>query len=122
MAAAFPVFMNVFNCHVNRLHGDRPRCFRKDPSQGSILNAETRQGEHKRMNAVALVLRRPWGGMAVVQHRRTCGAPCPFCLGGANETTDCRRSAFGLIRFGSRLDVVPACLPPGLWSASVKPR
>ncbi|AKO99067.1 phosphatidylserine decarboxylase precursor-related protein (plasmid) [Marinovum algicola DG 898] len=102
------VFMNVFNCHVNRAPGAgeitavayRP---------GKFFNASLdKASEHNERNSLCIRLS-DGREIAVVQiaglvaRRIVC-----FVAPGAQTTTGER---FGLIRFGSRLDVY---LPPGV--------
>ncbi len=95
------VFMNVFNCHVNRIPL-RGKIIRIAYRAGSFLSAELDKAslENER-NSV--VLDTPHGKMAVVQiaglvaRRIVCWAQT------GEEMSAGER--FGLIRFGSRLDV-----------------
>ena len=100
------VFMNVFSCHVNRAPV-RGRITRVEHRPGKFVNAELDKAstENERNG---LVIDSPNGTIAVVQvaglvaRRIICWADA-----GANIGVGDR---FGLIRFGSRLDVY---LPDG---------
>jgi len=100
------VFMNVFNCHVNRVP-QRGKILRIVYRAGSFLSAELDKAslENER-NSV--ILDSPHGEMAVVQiaglvaRRIVCWAEIGDDMGAGER--------FGLIRFGSRLDVY---LPKG---------
>jgi phosphatidylserine decarboxylase len=95
------VFMNVFSCHVNR-SPVRGRIDRIEHRPGSFLNAELDKAsvENERNG---LVIDSPNGSIAVVQvaglvaRRILCWAEA----GGALAIGE----RFGLIRFGSRVDV-----------------
>jgi phosphatidylserine decarboxylase len=100
------VFMNVFSCHVNR-SPVRGRIARIEHRPGKFLNAELDKAstENERNG---LVIESPNGTIAVVQvaglvARRII---CWFDAGANIGVGD----RFGLIRFGSRLDVY---LPAG---------
>ena len=95
------VFMNVFNCHVNRapMKGSVARIVYK---KGSFLNAELdKASDENERNS--LVLKTEQGEIAVVQiaglvaRRIVCWAETKEDLAQGER--------FGLIRFGSRLDV-----------------
>lgn len=100
------VFMNVFNCHVNRIP-QRGKIIRKTYRAGSFLSAELDKAslENERNS---LVLDTAHGEMAVVQiaglvaRRIVCWSDTGDEMGAGER--------FGLIRFGSRLDVY---LPKG---------
>jgi phosphatidylserine decarboxylase len=103
------VFMNVFSCHVNR-SPVRGRITRIEHRPGKFLNAELDKAstENERNG---LVIESPNGTIAVVQvaglvaRRIVCWVDA-----GANIGVGDR---FGLIRFGSRLDVyLPADAVP----------
>lgn len=103
------VFMNVFSCHVNR-SPVRGRIARIEHRPGKFLNAELDKAstENERNG---LVIESPHGTIAVVQvaglvaRRIVCWADA-----GANIGVGDR---FGLIRFGSRLDIyLPADAVP----------
>ena len=95
------VFMNVFNCHVNRIPL-RGKILRIVYSKGSFLSAELDKAslDNERNS---LVLDTPQGEIAVVQiaglvaRRIVCWAQSGEEMGAGER--------FGLIRFGSRLDV-----------------
>lgn len=100
------VFMNVFSCHVNRAPA-RGRIARIAYKPGKFLNAELDKAsaENERNG---LVIDSPNGAVAAVQvaglvaRRILCFA--------AEETEISAGERFGLIRFGSRVDVY---LPDG---------
>ncbi len=103
------VFMNVFSCHVNR-SPVRGRIERIEHRPGAFLNAELDKAsvENERNG---LVIDSPNGPIAVVQvaglvaRRILCWAEA----GGALAIGE----RFGLIRFGSRVDVyLPAAAVP----------
>lgn len=104
--ARVSVFMNVFNCHVNRA-----------PVRGKITNIIYKKGEF--VNAEldkassdnernSLVIDAPHGKMAVVQIAGLVARRIICWAGEGEEIATGER--FGLIRFGSRLDVY---LPEG---------
>ena len=105
------VFMNVFNCHVNR-SPVRGKIERIIYTKGSFLNAEMdKASEENERNA--LVLSTEHGDMAVVQiaglvaRRIVCWTQEGVEIGAGER--------FGLIRFGSRLDVyLPATVNPNV--------
>lgn len=105
------VFMNVFNCHVNR-SPMRGKIERIIYTAGSFLNAELdKASEENERNA--LVLSTEHGDMAVVQiaglvaRRIVCWGQKGAEIGAGER--------FGLIRFGSRLDVyLPATVNPNV--------
>src|SRR5690606_8699161 len=103
------VFMNVLNCHINR-SPTRGRITRIDYRPGKFLNAELdKASEENERNS--LVIESPNGPVAVVQiaglvaRRIVCWVEA--------GTTLAIGERFGLIRFGSRLDVyLPAGATP----------
>lgn len=105
------VFMNVFNCHVNR-SPMRGKIERIIYTAGSFLNAELdKASEENERNA--LILSTEHGDMAVVQIAGLVARRI-ICWGqeGADISAGDR---FGLIRFGSRLDVyLPASVHPNV--------
>ncbi len=100
------VFMNVFSCHVNRAPS-RGKILRKVYRAGSFLSAELDKASLENERS-SLVLDTPHGEIAVVQiaglvaRRIICWAETGEEMGAGER--------FGLIRFGSRLDVY---LPDG---------
>ena len=100
------VFMNVFSCHVNRAPV-RGRITRIEHRPGKFLNAELDKASQENERN-GLVIESPNGAVAVVQiaglvaRRIVCWAEA-----GGNIAVGER---FGLIRFGSRVDVF---LPEG---------
>jgi len=95
------VFMNVFNCHVNRapMKGKIERVVYK---KGSFLNAELdKASDENERNS--LVINTEQGEIAVVQIAGLVARRI-VCWAEQNETID-QGERFGLIRFGSRLDV-----------------
>lgn len=103
------VFMNVFSCHVNR-SPVRGKVKRIEYRPGKFLNAELDKAsaENERNG---LVIDSPNGTVGVVQiaglvaRRIVCWTEAGASLGAGER--------FGLIRFGSRLDVyVPADATP----------
>ena len=95
------IFMNVFNCHVNRLPMSG-QITRISYTPGKFLNAELdKASEHNERNS--LVVNTRYGKVGVVQiagliaRRIVC-----WSTEGQDMTAGER---FGLIRFGSRLDV-----------------
>ena len=99
------VFMNVFNCHVNR-SPMRGKIARIVYSKGSFLNAELdKASEENERNS--LVLETEKGDIAVVQ---IAGLVARRIVCWSHQGDDMvSGERFGLIRFGSRLDVY---LPP----------
>lgn len=95
------VFMNVFNCHVNRMPV-RGKVRKIVYTEGSFLNAELDKAslDNERNG---LIVESPQGDMAVVQiaglvaRRIVCWAQEGDEMGAGER--------FGLIRFGSRLDI-----------------
>lgn len=103
------VFMNVFSCHVNRAPV-RGRIQRIEHRPGKFLNAEMDKAstENERNG---LVIESPNGTVAVVQ---VAGLVARRIVCWADAGTDIAvGERFGLIRFGSRLDVyLPAGAAP----------
>ncbi len=99
------VFMNVFNCHVNRapMKGKITGIFYK---KGSFLNAELDKASQENERN-SLVIETEKGDMAVVQIAGLVARRI-VCWAQEGETIAVGER-FGLIRFGSRLDVY---LPP----------
>ncbi|WP_157015182.1 phosphatidylserine decarboxylase [Mesorhizobium xinjiangense] len=100
------VFMNVFSCHVNRAPV-RGRIARIEHRAGKFLNAELDKAsaENERNG---LVIESPNGPVAVVQ---IAGLVARRILCFVEEGTDIPvGERFGLIRFGSRVDIY---LPEG---------
>ncbi len=103
------VFMNVFSCHVNRAPV-RGRIARVEHRPGKFLNAELdKASEENERNG--LVIESPNGTVAVVQvaglvaRRIICWTDAGSSIAVGDR--------FGLIRFGSRLDVyLPANAVP----------
>ena len=95
------IFMNVFNCHVNRLPmGGQITRIAYTP--GKFLNAELdKASEHNERNSV--VVNTHYGPVGVVQ---IAGLIARRIVCWAREGQDMTAGErFGLIRFGSRLDV-----------------
>ncbi len=95
------VFMNVFNCHVNRspVKGSIERIVYK---KGSFLNAELdKASDENERNS--LVIKTEQGEIAVVQIAGLIARRI-VCWAEQKEDID-QGERFGLIRFGSRLDV-----------------
>jgi len=100
------VFMNVFNCHVNRAPM-RGRIQTIAYRSGSFLNAELdKASEHNERNG--LVIESAHGAIGVVQIAGFVARRI-LCFAQPNEPLQAGER-FGLIRFGSRLDVF---LPAG---------
>lgn len=100
------VFMNVFNCHVNRapMKGNIERIVYK---KGSFLNAELdKASDENERNS--LVISTEQGEIAVVQIAGLVARRI-VCWADTKDPID-QGERFGLIRFGSRLDVY---LPEG---------
>lgn len=100
------VFMNVFNCHVNRapMKGKIDRIVYK---KGSFLNAELdKASDENERNS--LVITTEQGDIAVVQIAGLVARRI-VCWAEHKDEID-QGERFGLIRFGSRLDVY---LPEG---------
>jgi len=103
------VFMNVFSCHVNRSPA-RGRVTKIEYRPGKFLNAELDKASSENERN-GLVIQSPNGTLAVVQiaglvaRRIVCWTEAGDALGVGER--------FGLIRFGSRLDVyLPADAAP----------
>ena len=95
------VFMNVFNCHVNRspMKGKISRILYQ---KGSFLNAELdKASEQNERNSLVLETER--GEIAVVQIAGRVARRIVCWANQGDEIVSGER--FGLIRFGSRLDV-----------------
>jgi len=100
------IFMNVFNCHVNRAPV-RGRIRAIAYRSGSFLNAELdKASEHNERNG--MVLETAHGAIGVVQIAGFVARRI-LCFVEPNEPVEAGER-FGLIRFGSRLDVF---LPAG---------
>lgn len=104
------VFMNVFSCHVNRAP-TRGRIRRIEHRPGKFLNADLDKAslENERNG---LVVEAPFGDYAVVQVAGLVARRIVCFVDAGDDLAVGER--FGLIRFGSRLDVY---LPEG-----IKPR
>ncbi|MEI1250596.1 phosphatidylserine decarboxylase [Rhizobium aouanii] len=103
------VFMNVFNCHVNRAPM-RGRIVSINYRSGSFVNAELdKASEDNERNG--LVIETGHGQIGVVQIAGLVARRI-LCWANPNEPVDAGER-FGLIRFGSRLDVfLPAGAAP----------
>lgn len=103
------VFMNVFNCHVNRAPM-RGRILNIHYRQGDFLNAELdKASEQNERNG--MVLETAHGMIGVVQIAGFVARRI-LCFVQPNEPVEAGER-FGLIRFGSRLDVyLPADASP----------
>lgn len=99
------VFMNVFNCHVNRAPM-RGRIRNISYKEGSFLNAELDKASHENERN-GLVIDTAHGEIGVVQIAGLVARRI-ICWSAVNEPLEAGER-FGLIRFGSRLDVF---LPP----------
>lgn len=95
------IFMNVFNCHVNRLPMSG-QITRIAYTPGKFLNAELdKASEHNERNSVVVNTR--YGKVGVVQ---IAGLIARRIVCWSEEGQDMTAGErFGLIRFGSRLDV-----------------
>lgn len=95
------IFMNVFNCHVNRLPMSG-QITRIAYTPGKFLNAELdKASEHNERNSVVVNTR--YGKVGVVQ---IAGLIARRIVCWSKEGQDMTAGErFGLIRFGSRLDV-----------------
>ena len=100
------VFMNVFNCHVNRIPL-RGKILRIVHRAGSFLSAELDKASSENERN-SLVLDTPHGEIAVVQIAGLVARRI-ICWAGKGEEMGAGER-FGLIRFGSRVDVY---LPAG---------
>jgi len=103
------VFMNVFNCHVNR-SPVRGRITNIAYREGTFLNAELdKASQDNERNG--LVIETTRGNIGVVQIAGLVARRI-VCWTNPNETLN-TGERFGLIRFGSRLDVfLPAGAEP----------
>lgn len=103
------IFMNVFNCHVNR-SPMRGRIANIVYREGSFLNAELdKASEENERNG--LVIETSHGDLGVVQVAGLVARRI-VCWANPNDPL-AAGERFGLIRFGSRLDVfVPAGAEP----------
>lgn len=100
------VFMNVFSCHINRAPA-RGRVARVEYRPGKFLNAELdKASTENERNGV--VIESPNGTLAVVQVAGLVARRIVCWTDGGEDLVAGER--FGLIRFGSRLDVY---LPAG---------
>lgn len=95
------VFMNVFSCHINRAPV-RGRISRIEYRAGSFLNAELDKASSENERN-GLVIESPHGQVAVVQVAGLVARRI-VCWAEAGNTTAVGER-FGLIRFGSRVDV-----------------
>lgn len=103
------VFMNVFSCHVNRAP-TRGRIRRIEHRPGKFLNADLDKAslENERNG---LVVEAPFGVYAVVQVAGLVARRIVCFVDAGDDLSVGER--FGLIRFGSRLDVyLPADVKP----------
>jgi phosphatidylserine decarboxylase len=100
------IFMNVFNCHINR-SPVAGRIVRAVHKSGSFLNAELDKASSENERN-GLVMETPRGTVAVVQIAGLVARRI-VCWSRENEQLGAGER-FGLIRFGSRLDVY---LPAG---------
>ncbi|KJS12119.1 MAG: phosphatidylserine decarboxylase [Hoeflea sp. BRH_c9] len=96
------VFMNVFNCHVNRAPV-KGRVVRKIHSQGSFLNAELDKASTENERSALVLETARHGEIGVIQIAGLVARRI-LCWAEQNEQLDAGER-FGLIRFGSRLDV-----------------
>jgi len=103
------IFMNVFNCHVNRAPV-RGRVSHIAYREGSFLNAELdKASQDNERNG--LVIETAYGRLGVVQIAGLVARRI-VCWTNPNDPLDAGER-FGLIRFGSRLDVfLPAGAEP----------
>lgn len=103
------VFMNVFNCHVNRAPM-RGRIQVISYQEGSFLNAELdKASEQNERNSLTIDTSR--GKIGVVQIAGLVARRI-VCWANVNDSLEAGER-FGLIRFGSRLDVfLPADVAP----------
>lgn len=100
------VFMNVFNCHVNRAPM-RGKISRIAYRAGKFVNAELDKASHENERN-GLVIETTHGDIGVVQIAGLVARRI-ICWSAPNDTLQAGER-FGLIRFGSRLDVF---LPEG---------
>lgn len=96
------VFMNVFDCHVNRAPV-KGRVVRKVYSRGSFLNAELDKASSENERSGLVIETARHGEIGVVQIAGLVARRI-LCWAEENEQLDAGER-FGLIRFGSRLDV-----------------
>ncbi|WP_420410010.1 phosphatidylserine decarboxylase [Hoeflea sp.] len=101
------VFMNVFDCHVNRAPV-AGRVARKVYSKGSFLNAELDKASSENERSGIVIDTERHGEIGVVQIAGLVARRI-LCWSEEGEILDAGER-FGLIRFGSRLDVF---LPAG---------
>jgi phosphatidylserine decarboxylase len=101
------VFMNVFNCHVNRAPV-KGQVVRKIYSRGSFLNAELDKASSENERSALVIDIEHHGEIGVVQIAGLVARRI-LCWADEGEELDAGER-FGLIRFGSRLDVF---LPAG---------
>lgn len=101
------VFMNVFDCHVNR-SPVAGRIARKLYSKGSFLNAELDKASSENERSGIVIETERHGEIGVVQIAGLVARRI-LCWSEKGEMLDAGER-FGLIRFGSRLDVF---LPAG---------
>ena len=103
------VFMNVFNCHVNRAPM-RGRISNIVYREGSFLNAELDKASHDNERN-GMVIETSRGTIGVVQIAGLVARRI-VCWSNPTDTLEAGER-FGLIRFGSRLDVfLPAGAEP----------
>jgi phosphatidylserine decarboxylase len=106
------IFMNVFDVHVNRMPGDG-EVIAVTYRPGRFFNASfDKASEHNERMGVAVRMHPPQGGTACVAVVQIAGLiarriKCSVVPGDVVR----RGERYGIIRFGSRLDVY---LPPGL--------
>lgn len=104
------VFMNVFNCHVNRAPV-AGRIKSKVYSKGSFLNAELDKASSENERSGLVIETERHGDIGVVQIAGLVARRI-LCWSEEGEQLDAGER-FGLIRFGSRLDVfLPATARP----------
>lgn len=104
------VFMNVFNCHVNRAPMEG-QVVRKIYSKGSFLNAELDKASSENERSAIVIETERHGEIGVVQIAGLVARRI-LCWAEEGEELDAGER-FGLIRFGSRLDVfLPAAARP----------
>jgi phosphatidylserine decarboxylase len=101
------VFMNVFNCHVNRAPV-KGRWSARSIREGSFLNAELDKASSENERSALVIDTEHHGEIGVVQIAGLVARRI-LCWADENEELDAGER-FGLIRFGSRLDVF---LPAG---------
>ncbi|MEQ8306984.1 MAG: phosphatidylserine decarboxylase [Hoeflea sp.] len=101
------VFMNVFDCHVNR-SPVAGQLVRKVYSKGSFLNAELDKASSENERSGMVIETERHGEIGVVQIAGLVARRI-LCWSDEGEMLDAGER-FGLIRFGSRLDVF---LPAG---------